>query len=177
MKTIFNKRFLIVFCVLATFKTLSQEQVDSSSIYAPEQPEQFEVSPSVLTPPPGWLQADNFNGYLYTSKGSAIYISGFNHVNFELMGNGMNEEYYKRKGLTPVSEGRWKSAYGNDILYYKSSYLQNNTPYIRYTVLVEMADQQTIWLHIAYPISEEEELEHALVASIQKIDLTKIERK
>jgi len=148
---------------------VTQDNVDRDSIKYVV-PETKYIDLSVLTPPEGFVVAEEFNGYIHYQAGAAIILTLIEHVNYIKLSEGMTEEFFKENGLTKISENAVALDNGTKGIKYKFSFEIDEMEFVRYMVYVGDLNK-TLWLNITYPKQLEELVEGEILKSLQTINL------
>ncbi|GEM_PF-1059921 len=165
-------KLLLILCLLST--TVSAQDIETEHQLI--QPDITDAELNWITLPKEFIPADNFNGYVHKATGTIVYMKYIEHVLMKDMAAGMTEEFYKRKGLTPIRQDELITHSGMAGISYKAKYQVDSGERIRHTVFIDNEDN-TLWIHVTYPIEFEKIIEPEVLKSIASIDLTKTIKK
>lgn len=132
------------------------------------EPTQCEAPLELIQVPEGFEATKAFNGYLHLQTATSIVMTEVKNVNYLRLCSGMTPEYFSGNGLTLVKEGEFTSDYQVSGKYYKSKFVLNELPHIRYMVFSGDLNH-TLWLSITYPELFEAVIEKELPGIFQSI--------
>lgn len=166
-----NFSFVIAFIIAAlaniSIAQVGQNQSDSIPVIVPTQ---RNADLGILIPPPCFIPAETFNGYLCLANGAAILMQIIDNVSYLSATRGMSDEFFKTNGFTFISVIDLKSNHGVKGKAYKLSYSHKDQDYIRYMVFAGDLES-TIWLNITYMKVVEELMELEVLKSLQTLTL------
>lgn len=137
-------------------------------------PKQAIADLSLLTPPSGFVVSDAFNGYICYPVSSAIIMTMIENTTYNILSDGMTEEFFAKNNLTYISDSKFLSENKISGKYFKLSFQLEGDEYIRYVVFAGNLEK-TLWLNITYPKKVEDLVENEILKSIQSITLTPVQ--
>jgi hypothetical protein len=104
----------------------------------------------LISVPEGFTESTSFNGYLHLNSATSIVMTSIENINFIRLCGGMTPEFFAANGLTLVEEKDFTSNNNVSGRYYKSNFVLNEMPHVRYIVFSGDLNR-TLWLNITYP--------------------------
>lgn len=178
MKMINSAPILGLVMLLSSFSLFAQEDLtkvsstderieDSLTVVVPES---GSANLKLIIPPEGFEPTDKFNGYLHPDASSGIIMTMIENSNYIKIDEGMTEAFYNKNSLVFIEKNDFISDNGIHGIYYKCSFVINETPFVRYIVYAGDLNK-TLWLNITYPTKLEHLVEGELLKCIQTISL------
>jgi hypothetical protein len=173
-------RFLLALLVLCSFNIKTHAQItpvkeNKTQANNPE-PVQCAADLRLINVPEGFVSSTSFNGYIHLNSATSIVMTSIEHVNFVRLCAGMTPEFFTANGLTLVEEKGFTSSNNVSGRYYKSHFVLNEVPHVRYIVFSGDLNR-TLWLNITYPQMFEPLIEKEITGIINSIKSTVTDEK
>ncbi len=139
-------------------------------------PMQCPANLKLITVPDGFIESSSFNGYIHLNSATSIVMTSIEHINFIRLCTGMTPEFFTQNGLTLVEERDFTSTNNVSGKYYKSHFVLNEMPHIRYIVFCGDLNR-TLWLNITYPKLFEPIIEKEILEILNSIKSTVTDEK
>lgn len=156
--------------LLLSLLTVNQAFTQATGQAALE-PTQCEAPLKLIRVPEGFEESQAFNGYIHLQTATSIVMTEVKNVNYLRLCSGMTPDYFNSNGLNFVSEGEFVSQHKVSGKFYKSKFILNELPHIRYMVFSGDLNH-TLWLSITYPEMFEPVIEKELQGIFQSIKTT-----
>lgn len=135
------------------------------------EPVQCPANLKLITVPEGFIESSSFNGYIHLNSATSIVMTSIEHINFIRLCAGMTPEFFAQNGLTLNEEKEFTSRENVPGKYYKSSFVIDEIPHVRYIVFSGDLNR-TLWLNITYPKMFEALISVEVSAIIESIKAT-----
>ena len=173
-------RFLLAIFVSCIFINNIHAQItpvkeNNTQANNPE-PVQCAADLRLINVPEGFVSSTSFNGYIHLNSATSIVMTSIEHVNFIRLCAGMTPEFFAANGLTLVEEKGFTSSNNVSGRYYKSHFVLNEVPHVRYIVFSGDLNR-TLWLNITYPQMFEPLIEKEISGIINSIKSTVTDEK
>lgn len=156
-------------CVAQNSNLPSSDVNDSSSFY-PE-PEVIQANLAMLTPPDGFVASSDFDGYINMNMGAAILMSVIDNISYSILKASMTDSFFIENNMNKLSERQLMITEDIGGVLYKCQFAAQGHEFIR--MIVYAGDlTKTLWLNITYPLIVDEQLEPAIMKSLQSINLS-----